>query len=214
MLFQLLDQPVDVSPNIYLYVGTKDHHYKNHVMPLYEQLQHKKYKVTLDVEQNITHDGLKTYFPHYLKKTASHILNIPFDDVMPPIIKRITFEQKDQRLVVNCEASGQGLEYAYCVYQDGQILEKLFYTGSMKFRISSDKTRCLLLSDICPRLEATKDGEMQILLRYKKLRAFNGYGVLCYLIYFILFRYSHKQRQGLVRIYRFFSADNIFYLVV
>jgi hypothetical protein len=138
VLFRLLEQPADVSPNIHLYVGTEDHHYKNHVRPLYEQLQHKKYKVTLDVAENKTHQDLKIYFPHYLKKTVSNILSIPFDDVMAPIIQSITIEQKDQEIIVNCEAIGKELEYAFYVYKDGQVLEKFFYTESshLEYRVA------------------------------------------------------------------------------
>ncbi|MGE7605404.1 heparinase II/III domain-containing protein [Peribacillus frigoritolerans] len=127
VLYRLLEQPVDVSPKIHLYVGTGDHHYKNHVMPLQEMLSYKGYDVKLDIEENITHEDLKTYFPHYLKKTVSSILNIRFVEEMTPEIKSITIQQRDQELIVNCEAIGLGLEYAYYFYKDEDIIEKFFY---------------------------------------------------------------------------------------
>jgi hypothetical protein len=134
VLFRLLEQPVDISPNINLYVGTGDHHYKNHVMPLYEQLHYKGYNVKLDIEENITHVDLKIYFPHYLKKTVSSILGIPFDEIMAPVIKNITIQHKGQEIVVNCEAIGEELEYAYYFYKDGNLLEKIFYGKSSKIK--------------------------------------------------------------------------------
>lgn len=133
VLFRLFDQPNEVSPCIHLYVGTADPHYKNHVLPLYEQLQEKHYDVTLDVEEDITHEGLKTYFPYYLKKTISGILNIPFDEVMGPIIKKLTISQSNQKMIVHCDATGKELEYAFYVHKDGQVLEKFFYTESPDF---------------------------------------------------------------------------------
>jgi len=134
VLFRLLEQPVDISPNIYLYVGTGDHHYRNHVIPLYEELQHKGYNVKLDIEENITLGGLKMYFPHYLKKTVSHILGLPFDEIMAPIIKNITIQREDPNIIVSCEATGHGLEYAYYFYKDEQLLEKIFYQKSPRIK--------------------------------------------------------------------------------
>lgn len=144
LIFRLLEQPNDASPNIHLYVGSGDHHYKNHVIPIFDQLKHKGYHVHLDVEQNINHNDLRTHFPPFLRKKLSEILGITLIQktvTKQPNIKDVSVAKNGAELTVKCEAVGQGkLEYAYYVYRNGETISKHHYSPSNQFVYNARET--------------------------------------------------------------------------
>jgi hypothetical protein len=140
LLESVLEQPSDMSPAIHLYVGTKDDHFRNHVLPLYEVLKNKGFQAGLKVEEEMNHDDLKVYFPFYFKKTISSILQIPFEEKMPPIIQSVVLHNDGNDLTVTCAAKGDGLKYAYYVYKDDDPAEKFFYRDEPEFHYQAKES--------------------------------------------------------------------------
>jgi hypothetical protein len=137
LLFNILNQPCDISPNINIFVGKDDHHYKNHVLPLYNTLVNRGYKIDLKTSDGVNHDELKIYFPYYLLGKAKEILGIPLDgktDVLPqeePLrIIKLSVSSDNRDLKVESVTSGAGVTYAYYIYKDNEIIKKISYTGS------------------------------------------------------------------------------------
>ncbi|MGF9891915.1 accessory Sec system protein Asp2 [Priestia megaterium] len=135
ILFNLLDQPVDSAPDIRLYVGTWDYHHKSHVLPLYHQLKDRGYKVTLDLEDRANHKDLKGYFPLYLGRTISEILDVQYVEHVPFKIKRALLKDNKSYFIARCDTEGHGnLEYAYYIYKDDKIVHKTSYIEEEIFR--------------------------------------------------------------------------------
>jgi len=136
LLLNVLNQPCDISPNIHIFVGKKDHHYMNHVLPLVNVLKDRGYKVDLKTSDGVNHDELKAYFPYYLLGKAKQILGIPLDgktDVLPQeellkIIKLSIVSDDRNNIKVESVTSGAGLTFAYYVYKDNEIIKKYSYT--------------------------------------------------------------------------------------
>ncbi|EKN66471.1 hypothetical protein BABA_15217 [Neobacillus bataviensis LMG 21833] len=136
MLLHVLNQPCDVSPDIHLFVGKEDHHYKNHVLPLHTILVNRGYKVDLKTSDGVNHDELKIYFPYYLLGKAKQILGIPLDgktDVLPqetPLkIMKVSISSEDRKNIkVESVTSGVGLTFAYYVYKDNEVIKRYSYT--------------------------------------------------------------------------------------
>lgn len=143
LLFQLLNQPNEVSPNIHIMIGTRDHHYANHVMPLHNMLLHQGYNVSLDVENGLTHEDLKMHFPIYLQKKVENILNgkiFSSPILKEPVIQEVKVEKIGmENIVVTCNAVGIGVQYAYYVYKDKQIVEKIMYksTPQLDYKVTA-----------------------------------------------------------------------------
>jgi hypothetical protein len=134
LLFNILNQPTDISPAIKILVGNKDHHYVQHVIPLYNVLKDRGYKVILDVEDGVTHEDLKTSFPPYLVHHVKEILGLPskYGSVTLPKIKNITINNIDNNIEVQCYAVGEDLRYAYYIYRNNEIIEKIYYKPNAK----------------------------------------------------------------------------------
>ncbi|MEC1060420.1 heparinase II/III family protein [Bacillus paralicheniformis] len=135
ILYNILNQPVDNSPNIKLLVGKKDHHLSDHVMPLYNTLKNKGYKTQLDIKENMDHTGLKRYFPRYLQHHLKLILGIQSDynihlDIDDFYIKSVHTERKDDSIIVSTKAYGEDLYYAFYLYKEGILEEKIPYSRS------------------------------------------------------------------------------------
>ncbi|PFO80421.1 hypothetical protein COJ77_18345 [Bacillus cereus] len=134
LIFQVLNQPNEVSPNINMMVGKRDHHYSNHVMPLYNVLLEKGYKVDLEVKDGLTHNDLKVHFPLYLQEKVNEILGEQIylkPNIQEPVIKSVDVKQvKENKFVVNCDAIGVNIQYAYYIYRDREIIEKIMYRTS------------------------------------------------------------------------------------
>jgi hypothetical protein len=136
LLFNLLNQPCDYSPNINIFVGKNDPHYNNHVMPLYRVLADRGYRVDLETSEGVNHDELKIYFPYYLSGKAKNILGIELDgktDTMPKedilsIIKLNITSADNKSIKVDSVVGGKGLKYAYYIYKDNEIIKKYLYT--------------------------------------------------------------------------------------
>jgi hypothetical protein len=141
----VLEQPADVSPAIHLYVGSKDDHFRNHVLPLYEVLKNKGFQASLKVEEEVNHADLKVYFPFYLKQTVSRILEIPFEGKMPPFIQSVVLKQEGDQLTVACEAKGEGLQYAFYVYKDDDPAEKFFYQEEPEFHYQAKQAGAYMI---------------------------------------------------------------------
>ncbi|GHH97443.1 heparinase II/III domain-containing protein [Neobacillus kokaensis] len=148
LLLNVLNQPCDVSPNIHIFVGKDDHHYKNHVLPLYNVLGNRGYKVDLKTSDGVNHDELKIYFPYYLLGKAKQILGIPLDgktDVLPQeellkIIKLSISSDDRQTIKVESAVSGEGLTFAYYVYNGNEIIKKYSYSknSTLEHRVESN----------------------------------------------------------------------------
>lgn len=132
LVFQLLNQPNEVSPSINLIVGTKDHHYLNHVMPLYEMLVENGYEVQLEIEEDLTHADLKVHFPLYLQNKVEEILDkkhSSLSNIEEPIIHSIDIRYiEGSNIILTCDATGSNIHYAYYVYKDGHTIDKFMYT--------------------------------------------------------------------------------------
>jgi Heparinase II/III-like protein/Heparinase II/III N-terminus len=127
LLYTILQQPSDVSPEIKIMVGSKDHHLKNHVEPLVASLKEKKFDITLKIEQGIDHEGLKSHFPKYLLENIMNILEIDFKI---PEIADTSITHLNSTLKVTCNASGDKLSYAFYIYRNNEVIEKIMYGPS------------------------------------------------------------------------------------
>lgn len=128
ILFNLVDKPSDnISPNFHITVGDKDHHYKNHVLPLRQVLDKNNYVLNLEVKEGITHSDLKVHFPNYLLNQLQKILNYE----IPIQINSVSIQESSLRNIkVTCIAKGDNLEYAYYIFKDEEVIEKIFYTSN------------------------------------------------------------------------------------
>lgn len=137
ILYQLLSQPIDVSPKINILIGNKDHHYKNHVIPLYDALMEKGFNVALEVKNGSTHEDVRTQFPPYLIHHIKTIFGISSDyrDIVnKPKIKSLEFKKiASDRLRVKCNAEGSRLNYAYYIYKNNELILKNHYTKNDVF---------------------------------------------------------------------------------
>ncbi|MFD0618104.1 accessory Sec system protein Asp2 [Paenibacillus sp. GCM10027629] len=140
LLFKILPQQKDNLPKIYLHVGIGDHHYKNHVNPLVRKLDELgENRYILDVQEYYSHDGIRKYFPFFISSSLSSILNIPTEEFH--VIKYVNIEIDSEILRVECEIQCNDkskVQYAYYIYLEGVILEKIFYTfdNVLEYRIS------------------------------------------------------------------------------
>lgn len=135
LLFKVLNQPVDSAPHVHLYVGTRDYHYKDHVQPLYNYMKSRGYKVSLDLEDKANHKDLKGFFPLYLGRKISELLDIPYEENIPIKINRAILKDNKDYFIIRCEAEGsKSLEYAYYLYKDGKIVNKTSYIEEPIFR--------------------------------------------------------------------------------
>jgi hypothetical protein len=147
LLFKVVNQPSDVSPNLHIFVGKNDHHYQNHVLPLYNVLKNRGYKVDLKVSEGVNHDELKVYFPYYLLGKAKEILGIELDgktDVLPQqsVLKiiKLPISADDRSIKIESVVSGTGLKYAFYIYKDDEVLKKYTYTNESKLEHEVDSS--------------------------------------------------------------------------
>lgn len=129
LLYKVIQQPSDVSPYIKIMVGSKDHYLKNHVEPLVAALQERKFKVSLQIEQGIDHEGLKDHFPKYLMDTIVSRLGIEYK---VPEIKSSNISYSNSLLNIMCNVSGDQLNFAYYIYKDKEVIEKIMYGPKSK----------------------------------------------------------------------------------
>ncbi|AVI42543.1 heparinase II/III domain-containing protein [Bacillus pumilus] len=124
LLFKVIQQPSDVSPFIEIMVGSKDHHLKNHVEPLVAALQERKFEISLKIEKGIDHEGLKDHFPKYLLEAIVSRLGIEYK---VPEIKSSNISYSNSLLNIMCDVSGNQLNFAYYIYKDKEVIEKIMY---------------------------------------------------------------------------------------
>jgi hypothetical protein len=142
LLFDILPAQKELYPNLFIHVGIGDHHYKNHVTPLMKKLDEVDESIySLNLEDYHSHDGIRKFFPHYLSKTLSHLLNVPTESFNP--IKKIDIKIAGSKLDIICDHIGEeidGLQFAFYVYKDGEILEKIFYTekNTLSYHLESN----------------------------------------------------------------------------
>lgn len=131
LLFNLLSNDKLYIPKIYLHVGVGDHHYKNHVTPLINELDRRgNANYTLNIEEYYSHDGIRKYFPYFLSSTLSSILDLPIEGFNP--IKTIDINMMGSFLKITCNIVKdleKEFQYAFYIYKDGKILEKIFYNN-------------------------------------------------------------------------------------
>lgn len=117
-------------------VGKRDHHYSNHVMPLYSILLEKGYKVDLEVKDGLTHNDLKIHFPFYLQEKVNEVLGEQVylkSHIQEPVIKSVDIKQiRENELAVTCEAIGVNIQYAYYIYRNREIVDKIMYKSSSR----------------------------------------------------------------------------------
>ncbi|MFB3170017.1 heparinase II/III family protein [Neobacillus sp. 179-C4.2 HS] len=147
LLYKVVNQPSDVSPNLHIFVGKNDHHYQNHVLPLYNVLKNRGYKVDLKVSEGVNHDELKVYFPYYLLGKTKEVLGIDLDgktDVLPQqsVLKiiKLPISVEDRKIKVDSVVSGSGLKYAFYIYKDDEVLKKYSYTNESKVEHEVDSS--------------------------------------------------------------------------
>ncbi|OAS88213.1 MULTISPECIES: heparinase II/III domain-containing protein [Metabacillus] len=144
IIYQILNQPSDLSPKINILVGNKDHHYVNHVIPFCDALREKGYKVDLEVEQGTTHDDLRTTFPPYMVHKVKTIVGLKseYTNAQKKLkINNITLNMVGENSVeLQCKAEGTGLLYAYYVFKDKEIIEKVSYKKNASFKYSTKET--------------------------------------------------------------------------
>lgn len=136
LLFNLLDLPNDASPNINILIGKQDHHYTNHFLPFANELKRKGFKLNLDIREGIPHSDLRLHFPPYLINKIRLILGLITEDEYKklvlsnssPLIRKVEINKLDNNMIeVKCNASGKNIKYAYYIYKDNTILEKIPY---------------------------------------------------------------------------------------
>ncbi|OXS55486.1 hypothetical protein B1B00_18660 [Bacillus sp. DSM 27956] len=138
LLFSILQQPSDSGPKIRIMVGDKDHHYENHVQPLAEALKTNGFRVDVEVEKGLDHNGLKTHFPNYLTTKILEILD--YEIVLPEISSADIIMESDSTLKISCISSGIDLEYAFYIYRNDQLIEKCMYSpvSEIKYKITKN----------------------------------------------------------------------------
>ncbi|MGV2622795.1 UNVERIFIED_CONTAM: heparinase II/III family protein [Halobacillus marinus] len=131
LLYQLLRQNKDVAPNIEVLVGKSDHHYPEHVMPFYKALKDKGYQINLETADGLDHKGLREHFPPFLSEKVRKLFGMPISkrvsSQLLPVIKSVMLSHEANKLIAACEADGQNLQYAYYIYREGNLIEKIPY---------------------------------------------------------------------------------------
>ncbi|MDE1391256.1 accessory Sec system protein Asp2 [Bacillus paralicheniformis] len=133
ILYNILDQPVEASPHIKIFVGKKDNHLNNQVMPLYNILKNRGYNTQLDIKNNIDHKGLEEYFPYYMKHHLKLMLGIQsvYDinwSLEEVYITDVHAERQNNKIFVCTNAFGRDLYYAFYLYKEGVLEEKIPYS--------------------------------------------------------------------------------------
>ncbi|MGM0753041.1 MAG: heparinase II/III domain-containing protein [Bacillota bacterium] len=128
LLFSVLQQPSESGPKISIMVGDKDHHYENHVQPLANALKTNGFGVDVEVEKGLDHNGLKTHFPKYLTNKILEVLDYEIE--VPEILSVDMVRENASTLKISCCSSGMNLEYAFYIYKDDELIEKIMYSTS------------------------------------------------------------------------------------
>jgi len=140
-LNSLLYSQVDISkkfPEIYIHAGEGDHYYPEHVIPFLEKLDNKGIKYELDLRNYSSHTSIGLYYPGYLLKTLSTI-----DDSIiklePPILKT-NIKSEDGFLELSCSATGDNLGYAFYIFRNYELIEKIFYQKQSHYKYPINST--------------------------------------------------------------------------
>ncbi|MFE0562577.1 accessory Sec system protein Asp2 [Priestia megaterium] len=142
LLMSIIPDKEYALTDIYLHVGNGDHHYPNHIIPFIEyldNLKHEKYQ--LDIQEYESHDGLRQFFPPYLCEKLGEITGIPSYEINP--IKRINLGVVNNTFTVECVTTNtpnQNYQYAYYIYKDNKVYEKIFYSKANKLNYPLEKS--------------------------------------------------------------------------
>jgi hypothetical protein len=131
LLYNLVEDG-DEFPEIYIHVGEGDHHYKNHIIPFFNELDKKNVTYHLELRNYFTHSLIGNYYIEYLLKTLKSIDKSIVDPKTPEIIST-SIQSSGNHLEVFCGANGDDLEYSVELYSLNDLIEKTSYQNSPKF---------------------------------------------------------------------------------
>lgn len=72
---RIRNNPFIATQKIYIHYSTCEHTYSEHIYSMLEELKSSGYRVEEDVESYTNHSDISYFFPDYLKKTISEIMN-------------------------------------------------------------------------------------------------------------------------------------------
>lgn len=132
LLFKLVEDN-DEFPEIYIHVGKGDHHYKNHILPFFKELDKKKAKYNLELRNYFTHSLIGNYYIEYLLKTLNTIDN-SITTPKTPEIKNTKIKSSDGHLEICCISHGDDLKYAAELHSLNQLINKTNYQNNPTFK--------------------------------------------------------------------------------
>ena len=131
LLFRNINEYNILVPNIYIHIGSGDHHYKNHVIPFMNYIErYNKKNIEVEVIDYIGHDSLRKYFPRFLCEKLSNILGYQLKEFNP--IKLIDIKTSNNKIYVRVDVvtDKNDYEFAYYLYKENEIVEKKYYVAS------------------------------------------------------------------------------------
>ncbi|RWZ59152.1 alginate lyase family protein [Halobacillus fulvus] len=143
LMYDLLNQSNDLLPTIDILIGKSDHHYENHILPLFKTAKKKNIPIELHTLEGVNHDGIKNHFPPFIIEKICSILGIDIPEniqKMPEIDKLNISLTGSSSLEVNVEARGEGIEYAYYLYKDNEVYKKFPYIPEPIFKYTPEES--------------------------------------------------------------------------
>ena len=129
LIFRLVQANRQTIPNISIMVGTSDSRKDVHILPFVDYLEKKGINYSLDLVNGVDHSELKFFAPEYIKNYLSKIYKLePIPNIFFTKIKLAV--DADNRLKIETNAIGEGIIYAYYLYHDNQLIEKVLYSAS------------------------------------------------------------------------------------
>lgn len=135
ILYKSINKDNVFIPNVYIHIGTGDHHFKNHITPFIKYLKEQgKENIQLDIKEYNSHDGLRKYFPIYLCRTLSNLLGYPLKNIN--VINRIDVNFNGDFIETNVEVVEESIDcsFAYYLYHNNKIVYKQYYNKCNTFK--------------------------------------------------------------------------------
>lgn len=140
LLFKTIEENSNSMCNVNIHIGQGDSHYKNHVIPLIEQMNIYGIKNKINLERYNTHEEVKIYFPPYIKSLLNRIDNniISKEKIVTPFQEKVQYFLKhdDNKIVINVTGDVKKYKFAYYVFNNDICILKQMYCNSSKFEYS------------------------------------------------------------------------------
>lgn len=124
-------------PEIYVQVGKGDHHYKNHILPFFKELDKKEANYTLELRNYSTHSLIGHYYIEYLLKTLKSI-DKSIIKSQNPEIESASIKSVSGYLEITCISHGDDLEYSLELYNVNKLINKTNYQTNSTFQYPID----------------------------------------------------------------------------